>query len=485
MKKLVALVLSLVLVLGVVAACNDDKGEATTTPAATKASDGPTEAVVTDTTVTGLQGDLTVWSFTNEIKTMTIAFKAANPDVNVTYVEIPSDGGEFRQKAIAAANTAECPDVIGLESAFVKEFVDSDMLYDLSDLKPYADALQVYANTIEVGTNIETGEIRAYSYQNTPGAVFYRRSLAKEYFGTDDPAEIQALMADMDKFTDMAAVVKEKSGGKTFMVSSVQEFRNTYFSNRTDPWFVDDTLVIDPKIDELFDIAKTFKENGYEAGAGQWSEGWFNGMKDALSDAEGNAIKIFCYFLPTWGLPYVLAPNAGDATKGDWGCVSGPQAYQWGGTWIGVMKNAKNPEVGKAFVQFCTLDETHLKNWATGVYTHDYLANIDPDLAGPAGDGAISQAAGDFICSQKLVEELIPTFDNSEMSAFLGGQNSYGGFAEAAPKCRADLFQGSDEAVQNALANPLDKYATGDLTKEAAIQEFKDAVAAAFPDKSV
>ena len=283
MKKLVALVLSLVLVLGVLAAC--DNGTDVTTAAPTKAPEGTTAAPVTEPPVTNLQGELTVWSFTNELKTMTIAFKAANPDVVVTYVEIPTDGGEFRQKAIAAANTAECPDVIGLEAAFVKEFVDADgMLYDISDLKVYADALQTYANTIEVGTNYESGEIRAYSYQTTPGAVFYRRSLATEYFGTDDPTEVQALMADMDKFTEMAATIKEKSGGKTFMVASVDEFRNSYFSNRTDPWFVDDTLVIDPKVDELFEIAKVFRENGYEAAVNQWSEGWYNGMRDALSD---------------------------------------------------------------------------------------------------------------------------------------------------------------------------------------------------------
>lgn len=480
MKKLVALVLSLVLVLGGLAAC----GETDETAAATTTAAGPTEAPTTVEKSTNLQGNLTVWSFTNELKTMTIAFKAANPDVVVTYVEVSTDASEFSQKAIAAANTAECPDVIGLEAAFVKTFVESDMLYDLSDLKPYADALQTYANTIEVGTDYATGEIRAYSYQNTPGAVFYRRSLANEYFGTDDPDEIQALMSDMDKFTEMAATVKEKSGGKTFMVASVDEFRNAYFANREDPWFVDDKLTIDPMVDELFEIAKVFRDNDYEARVNQWSEGWFNGMSDSLSNADGEAIQIFCFFLPTWGLPYVLAQNAGD-TAGDWGVVSGPLPYQWGGTWVGVMKNAANPEVGKEFVRFVALDEEHLTNWATGVYTHEYLAAIDPELAGPAGDGALSQPAGDFVSSQKVVEAITSSFDDSAMSEFLGGQNSYGGFAAAAPNCSAELFQGTDEVVQNMLLDAVRQYASGEQSKEDAIASFKDAVSSTFPDKEV
>jgi len=287
-------------------------------------------------------------------------------------------------------------------------------------------------------------------------------------------------MADMDKFTEMAATVKEKSGGKTFMVASVDEFRNAYFAVRNDPWFVDDTLVIDPKVDELFDIAKVFRENGYEAKVNQWSEGWFNGMKDALSDAAGNPIQIFCYFLPTWGLPYTLAPNAGE-TKGDWACVSGPMGYQWGGTWVGAMKNAKSPEVAKEFVRFVALDEENLTNWATGVYTHEYLAAIDPVLAGEE----LSQAAGDFVSSKKVVDAITAGFDNSEMSEFLGGQNSYSGFAAAAPNVSARLFQGTDDSVQTILADWVRQYAAGELSKEEAIQGFKDAIVANFPDKSV
>ena len=45
----------------------------------------------------------------------------------------------------------------------------------------------------------------------------------------------------------------------------------------------------------------------------QWQEGWFAGMNDSLVDADGNPKQVFSYFLPTWGLPYVLAPNAKSA----------------------------------------------------------------------------------------------------------------------------------------------------------------------------
>lgn len=477
MKRLLALVLASVLALGIVAACGEttEKTTTTTTPAVT------TEGTTTTSTApeTNLTGTLEIWSFTSELQTHAIAFQKYNPDVVVNYTQISMTDGEYQNKVIAAATTDECPDVVGLEAAFVREWVESDLLANLNDLLPLAANLQTYQSTIDVGTF--DGECRAFSYQSTPGAVFYRRSLATEYFGTDDPEEIQALMysdgKSFDKFTEMAAVVKEKSGGNTFMVSSIGDFQNLFFANRTDPWIVDGAFVLDPMVEDLFDIAKTFRENGYESKATQWTEGWFAGMNDTLASADGTAQQIFCYFLPTWGLPYVLSSNGVD-TAGDWGVVSGPMAYQWGGTWVGAMKNSPSLDLAKAFVSFVALNEEHLTNWATGVYTNEYLLAIDPDC------GDLKQAAGDFVSSKLVVDKITASFDDSEMSAYLGGQNSYGGFAAAAPQVSAKLMQGSDDAIQRQITDPLANYAEGIMTKEEAIQSFKDLVASQFPDIS-
>ncbi|HHT98239.1 MAG TPA: carbohydrate ABC transporter substrate-binding protein, partial [Clostridiales bacterium] len=354
MKKVIALILTLTLLIGSLTACKkkvepetpDDGGKVDVVEPGVETPETPEEPKE-------LTGKLIVWSFTNELQAHTLAFQEAHPGVEVEYTEISMNSGEYQVKVQAAAGTDEVPDCVALEAAFVREWVESDLLLDLSDLLPKAEALDVYQNTIDVGTY--DGEVRAYSYQSTPGAVFYRRSLAKEYFGTDDPVEIQNLMSDMDKFEAMAQVVKEKSGGDTYMVSSSGDFMQLFYANRENPWVVDGKLVIDPKVEELMDLAKTFREKGYESQATQWEEGWFAGMNDSLADASGNAKQIFSYFLPTWGLPYVLMTNAGD-TAGDWACINGPLPYQWGGTWVGAMKNAKNVETAKAFVEFVTLN---------------------------------------------------------------------------------------------------------------------------------
>jgi multiple sugar transport system substrate-binding protein len=423
---------------------------------------------------------LNVWSFTNEINTMAIAFEGLNPDVDVVYTMIPMTAGEYQTKLKAALGTADAPDVIALEAAFVKEYVEADFLADLGDLMVYAEEAETYPFVTDVGTH--DGVIKAYAYQATPGAVFYRRSLALEYFGTDDPVEVQALMADLDKFVEMAAVVKEKSDGNTYMVGSSGDFQNPFFANREQPWIVDETLIVDPMVEKYIEIAKMFRDEGYEAQAQQWQEGWFAGMNDSLVDAEGNAKQVFSYFLPTWGLPYVLAPNAASAdgatdTSGDWGVVTGPLPYQWGGTWLGVMAESPNLELAKEFVRFATLDQENLTNWATGVYTNEYLAAIDPEV--PEDQ---KQAPGDFVSSQVVVENIVDSFDDSDLSAFLAGQNSYAGFAVAAPSVNAKLMTGSDDAIQRALNDPINQYLNGEIDEDALWEAWKDALRIEFPD---
>ena len=208
-------------------------------------------------------------------------------------------------------------------------------------------------------------------------------------------------------------------------------------------------------------------------------------MNDSLVDAEGNPKKVFSYFLPTWGLPYVLAPNATAAdgssdTSGDWGVITGPLPYQWGGTWLGVIDGTPKSDLAIDFVRFATLDQENLTNWATGVYTNDFLKAIDPEV--PSDQ---MQAPGDFVSSQVVVEKIIPSFDDFELSAFLAGQNSYAGFAEAAPSVNAKLMQGSDDAIQRAMNDPLNQYLNGDITEEQMWATWKENLAIDFPDLSV
>lgn len=471
-KSLLVLVSLLVIASMVLAAC-DTTADVTDAPVAddtgddTADDDEPVDVPEPGKTV------LNVWSFTNEILTMAIAFEGKNPDVDVIYTMIPMTNGEYQTKLKAALGTTDIPDVVALEAAFVKEWVEADFLADLGDLMPLAEALGTYPAVTAVGSH--NGVQKAFSYQVTPGAMEYRRSMATECLGTDDPEAVQAMVADMDKFLETAEKIKTCKDGY-FMVGTAAALFNPFLQNRAQPWVVDDTLVIDPMVEEYIELAKLMRDSGYESQAGQWSEGWFAGMSDTLVDADGNDQRIFSYFLPTWGLPYVLLPNSGD-TGGDWAMIAGPIPFQWGGTWVGAMANSPNLDLAKQFVTFVALDEENLTNWATGVYTNEYLAAIDPDVAEDQ-----LQGPGDFVSSQVVVEKITSTFDGSELYEWLGGQNNYEAFGIAAPNVSGALLTGSDDAIQRPLESARDEYLSGNITLEEMWTQWLDQVRNLFPE---
>jgi ABC-type glycerol-3-phosphate transport system substrate-binding protein len=476
MRKSLLLFASLIVVLSLVlAGCG---GAATEAPAEAPAApaEQPAEAPA-EPAAPAEKEVLNVWSFTNEIRTMGIAFEGEHPEVDVVYTMIPMTNGEYQTKLKAALGTGDAPDVVALEAAFVKEWVEADFLADLNDLLPATEELKTYPAVVDVGTN--EGVAKGFSYQSTPGAFFYRRSIATECLGTDDPAAVQAMVADLDKFVETAAKIKECSDGKYFMVGTSAELFNPFLANRAQPWVVDDTLVIDPMVESYVDFAKMMRDNGYESQATQWSEGWFAGMSDTLVDAEGNPVRVFSYFLPTWGLPYVLQPNSGE-TGGDWALINGPMPYQWGGTWVGALADSAKLDLAKEFIRFVALDEENLTNWATGVYTNEYLKAIDPET--PEDQ---KQAPGDFVSSQVVVEEITSSFDGSELYEWLGGQNNYEAFNEAAKLVNGKLMTGSDDAIQRAMNDPLASYLNGDITEAEFWQQWLDAVRNLFPELTI
>jgi hypothetical protein len=208
-------------------------------------------------------------------------------------------------------------------------------------------------------------------------------------------------------------------------------------------------------------------------------------MTDDLKDENGDKIQIFSYFLTSEEFLSVYEFAVHSVTDGDWACVPGPMAYSSGGTWLGVMKNSQFPFCGTEFVRFCTLYEEKLTDWATGVYTQDYLADLNSKFSMPEGSETLFQPAGDFVSSQKVVESIIPFFEDSEMSDFLGGQNFYEAFATAALNCPSGVIHDDNERIQQLFTEAMHLYAYGDMSKEDMLQTFRNSVQTEFPEIEV
>ncbi len=387
------------------------------------------------------------WSFTDELQTMLKNYyEVDNPGkYDIEFSLTPTDQFQNKLDPVLASGSG-CPDVFALEDAFVKKYIDSGLLLDITDV--YNEVKdKVYAYPAEIGTCQKDGKVYGMSWQVTPGALFYRRSLAKKYLGTDDPAEVQKYLANMDKFLETAELLKSKSSGKCLILSSIEDMFKPYGASRKDPWVVDGKIVVDPQMEKYMETAKILRDKGYEGRVQQWSEGWYAGMKDTLSDEAGNMKEVFCYLLPTWGLHYVLKTNAPE-TSGDWAMCKGPMSYRWGGTWVGAYKNTKNPEAAKEIIKYLATDDGFLTKWA--------------------------KDTGDVVSNKNVVNAIKDTYSD----AYLGGQNHYAEFAAMAGSVNGKITQGTDQDVENLFMEETRAYVNGEKSKDQAIADFKQGIAA-------
>ena len=385
---------------------------------------------------------LVVWSFTDELNGMIDNYFKKDSrfagKYDISFSLTPTDQFPNKLDPVLASGSG-CPDVFALEDAFVRKYIESGLLLDITDI--YNEVKdKVYPYPVEVGTY--NGKVYGMSWQVTPGAVFYRRSLAKKYLGTDDPAEVQKHLANWDKFLETAELLKQKSKGDCYIVSSTGDMFKPYSAGRASPWVVDDKLVIDQKMYDYMDMCKILHDKGYEGRVGQWSEGWFAGMKGVFKDESGKDKEIFSYFLPTWGLHYVLKTNAPESA-GDWAMCAGPVGYRWGGTWVAAWKGTKNPNAAKEFIKYIATDDTFLESWA--------------------------KDTGDVVSNKNVVDKIKGSYADS----YLAGQNHYSAFAEMAKSVNGKLSQGTDQAIESIFSEETAAYVNGEKTKQQALDDFK------------
>ena len=90
----------------------------------------------------------------------------------------------------------------------------------------------MYAYTKEIATDAN-GALKAVSWQAAPGLFAYKRSIAKEVLGTDNPDEVQTYVADWDKFNETATKMREAG---YFMLSGYDDAYRTFSNNVSAPW---------------------------------------------------------------------------------------------------------------------------------------------------------------------------------------------------------------------------------------------------------
>ncbi len=473
-KKVLALSLALAMGLSL-AACGN--GGSTTAPTSDDSSTG--DDTQGDTTEPAAdEGDvLNIYCWNDEYASRMTSFMpgytaddAANPTnggvmddgTRVNFFVTPTDDNAYQNKLDATlpgnadAAADDKVDIFLIEADYALKYVNSDLCMDVTELGITEDDMsEMYQYTKDIVTD-SNGAIKALSWQATPGLFAYRRSIAKEVLGTEEPEEVQEYVKDWDTFGETAKKMKDAG---YFMLSGYDDAYRTFSNTVSEGWVSSDgTVQVDPALKEWVDQTKEFTDNGYNNKTSLWSDGW--------NADQGPSGKVFGFFYSTWGINFTLLGNSletpvdeggkeevGNGIYGDYAVCEGPAAYYWGGSWICAATGTDNPTL-----------------------VHDILYSMtcDGDIA-----KAITEETQDYTNNQAAMEELA----NSDYSSdFLGGQNHIKLFVAAAPKIDMSNAGPYDQGCNEEFQGAMKDYFDGNVDYDTALQNFYKAITAKYPD---
>lgn len=307
---------------------------------------------------------------------------------------------------------------------------------DLADQFPYTQQMALD----------KEGRLKAVSWQAAPGVFAYRRSIAMEVLGTDDPEKVQEAVNDWDAFAQTAELAAEKG---YYMLSGYDDAYQVYADNVSSPWVEDGYLNIDPHLEEWAVQTREFAENGYIHGTEQWSDEW---REDHTGDGE-----VFGFFYSSWGIQYTLQNKAEGNTEsegeeesdvtsaaGDYAVCKGPEPSHFGGQWIIAAPGSGDTERIRSIMRTMTCDPAVMKKITSDI--HEFTNTVS---------GMKELAESDY------------------KAEVLGGQNPLPVFVEVAQELNQRYLTSYDDDLDTGFQVSMQDYFLGRTSQTDALELFR------------
>ncbi|MFB0921124.1 MAG: hypothetical protein QMB62_09620 [Oscillospiraceae bacterium] len=456
MKKWLILFLTLAMIVGLMAGCgtstSTESPAASTTPESTATpTPEPSASPIPENTVTGdpsAADAFVIWGWNTDFENIQKVLDANNPDLAKRIVFVNAGGSDYYQDKIDEIlqdpKNQLYPDMMLLEVDYVKKYVNSDYLMDVSDLGiTSADMSNMYNYNIQLGTD-DGGKTRALFWQATPGSLQVRADLAKKYLGTDDPAQLQdKYFSSWDKITAAAKTVSEASSGKVKLLSGYSDTIRIFLNSaRKVGWYdKNDVIQVDDLMLQYMDLAKTLYTDNTTYNTTQWGTDWA-----AQKDGDGASTEAAIAYC---GCPWYTYWCLTDTWKDNTILVQGPAQFYWGGTGIAATTGCSDKDMASKLMKAITCDK-------------DFMIKINAQN----GDYVNNKAAIQYLLDNKL--------GNSDK--MYNGQSLIEFYSKSADKIDASTVTDVDQKTQSLFQTQVDAYAAGTKDKDAAIADFKASV---------
>lgn len=219
------------------------------------------------------------------------------------------------------------------------------------DVEALVEKMDIPQYILEAGTNRD-GKIVALPVYANANVLMYRRSVAKEVFGTDDPDRIAEIIGggtqSWDKFMEAAQTLKKHG---YYIVSGCTELSDMLNTGCTISELFSENFRPDPQWEAFMDVSKFLYDNGCIKDTQAWSEEWFANIK-------GERDRVFGLIINTGNIFFLDGLNY-EKTYGDWAICLPP--FQIPADWysgIFVSRHAENKQLLKPLIEWITLDSS-------------------------------------------------------------------------------------------------------------------------------
>jgi multiple sugar transport system substrate-binding protein len=442
--RMLSMMLAIVLTISIAVGCSDQNNNAggssndqNTTPSANDQANEPADNNDNTSSEKKLEGKLTIWTFFGQVEDMGKKFEEKHPDVDVEVKVFPGD--QYQTKLLTALQSGkDAPDIFDLERGYIGKFINSNFVTDLSAMGA-EDLVKDYVPYVQELGRGNDGKLYGISDHSSPGGFWYIKENAKKWLGTDDPAEIGAMVDSWDKVIELGKKISADSGGKVHLISHFGDVSNVE-AYHMDPWVVDGKLNIDSRWEEVYEVQKQIRSNNVDAKLEFFSAGWGNAINDG---------SVVLNALPAWA--GFMIDNKDGKAVGKFGVASTPKGFYMGGTYRTIYSKSPNKELAYEFVKY---------------------------IASPEWQAYNLGATGNMPGSLKVYEENLESFKAS----FFGEQNilkPYYAMMKEVPPLKADKY---GEEVLGKWRKVSGEGLENSVSFNDVVVNFKKEVGNAFPE---
>lgn len=411
------------------------------------------ENAVPDNEVTGdpsADNAFVIWAWNTDFVTLEDLLVQKYPELKDRLVFVNCGGSGYYQDKIDALLTDPSndlyPDMMLLEVGYVQKYVQSDYLMSLADLGiTEADTKDQFAYNIALGSDA-AGVQKASFWQATPGCIQVRADLAEKYLGTTDQAELEKTFSSWDSILEAAKTVNEASGGKVKLFSGYDDLKYIYLNgSRKVGWYDDnDVIQMDEAMAEYMDYAKELYDQDLTFNTTMWGTDWA-----ALKDGDGETSEACIAFS---GCPWYTYWCLTDTWNNNTILVDAPVQFYWGGTGLAATAECSDKDVAAQIIKACTCDAEFM--------TEIYKAN------------------GDFVNNQSAIKTIVADgIKGTSTFTLYGDQSIPEFFSTRGQGVDVSLVKAEDMTINETLfPAAVTSYATGEVDKDTAIQNFKNSV---------